>query len=151
MYTGTRTKRAETITLSEGLHRFHGSITAYHTTMVAVCFTRHNNAKRVPPASMQLSSIAALHFALALKQCFRRLFQVDTLDRRAFASRANLLRQAVLCVYRMIAVSLFALLLIVAHCGGKALMWQVGPDLYKVSGVRCSCKRCRFSCIVHFL
>lgn len=60
--------------------------------------------------------------------------QVETLDRRAFTARALVLRQLVLCVYRLMVLSLFGLVLLATHFAAIGVSRNLGPNLIEASG-----------------
>ncbi|CAM9245435.1 unnamed protein product [Scytosiphon promiscuus] len=59
--------------------------------------------------------------------------EVENLDKRAFTARARVLRQLVLMVYRVIALTLLAAVLLSAHFSAGLLSRHVGPSVFEVA------------------
>lgn len=89
--------------------------------------SRYHSPSPPPPSSLPNRLIERAHISQPNEQ------QVDNLDKRSFTARARLLRQVVLGVYRVLSLSLLALVFLGAHFIAHGLSRQLGPNLFEVS------------------
>ena len=96
----------------------------------AILFTNLDPHRRRYPPPPHNRLIERAHISQSNEQ------QVDNLDKRSFTARARVLRQVVLGVYRVLSLSLLALVFLGAHFIAHGLSRQLGPNLFEVKAGR---------------